>query len=138
MKWGVVIAFVLNLALGILADKGSGHQRPQVGITCSAIGKFIVSEACFLVSAPSAFAVFQVSNPLYNSLRNCLLHATLKGLSILEHYKGGKHLWLSQPQESWVLSALGRRQKDPPWFQFVNHRAINLHLSWRKLVWDRR
>lgn len=86
-----MIAFVLNLALGILADKGSGHQRPQVGITCSAIGKFIVSEACFLVSAPSAFAVFQVSIPLYNSLRNCLLHATLKGLSILEHYKGGKH-----------------------------------------------
>lgn len=90
--------FCAKLSSGHLGRQGKWTPAPSAGITCSAVGKFIVSKACFLVSAPSAFAVFQVSIPLYNSLRSCLLHVTLKGLSVLEHYKGGKHLWLSQPQ----------------------------------------
>ena len=79
--------FCAKLSSGHLGRQGKWTPAPSAGLTCSAVGKFIVSKACFLVSAPSAFAVFQVSIPLYNSLRNCLLHATLKGLSVLEHYK---------------------------------------------------
>ena len=58
--------FCAKLSSGHLGRQGKWTPAPSAGITCSAVGKFIVSKACFLVSAPSAFApLFYKPSALY-------------------------------------------------------------------------